>query len=176
MSFVSVFGLTVIGVGGGLLLTNRTSSSLSRLEWDDLLARLKPVSTDGLCQIALDYLQPGKDQTRIETDELWKLIGGFEGIRRIAANADVLLALAGYAQRWNPKESLIVAERMRRDGIALRRASRKLLLSLPLGLGRARGPFNVQEAAGAYYLMRQRLLALYETSHVGRYPQLAAVV
>jgi hypothetical protein len=37
-------------------------------------------------------------------------------------------------------------------------------------------PFNVHEAASAYYLMRQRLLALYETSHAGLYPALAAVL
>ncbi len=176
MSFVAIFGMTILGVGGALFESHRKAASLSRLGWDDLLARLKPVSAEGINAIALDYLQPKKGQVSIETDKLWTLIGGFDGIQRLHANADVLLALAGYAQRWNPGESLIVVERMRRDGIALRRASRKLLLSLPLGLGRTRGPFNVQEAAGAYYLMRQRLLALYETSHIGRYPELAAVL
>ncbi len=176
MSFTALLGLTVFGAGTGLLQTHRKARSLSRLSWEDLLASLKPVSADGINAIALDYLQPGKGQTRIETDQLWEMIGGLEGISRIRANADVLLALAGYAQRWNPQESLIVAERMRRDGLALRRAALKLLVTLPLGLGKARGPFNVQEAAGAYYLMRQRLLALYETSHAGRYPQLAAVL
>ena len=35
---------------------------------------------------------------------------------------------------------------------------------------------HVQEAASAYYLMRARLLALYETSHAGRYPALSAVL
>lgn len=34
------------------------------------------------------------------------------------------------------------------------------------------GAFNVQEAASAYWLMRERLLALYQTSHAGRYPRL----
>jgi hypothetical protein len=176
MSFVAVFGITVLGVGGSLLQTHRKAAALSRLSWDDLLGKLKPVGADGINTIALDYLQPGKGQTRIETDELWELIGGFEGIRRIRANADVLLALAGFAQRWNPAESVIVAERMRRDGIALRRAALKLLVSLPLGFGKTLGPFNVQQAASSYYLMRQRLLALYETSHAGRYPELAAIL
>ncbi len=176
MSFVALFGCTVLGVGASLLQTHRKARALSRMSWEDLLGRLKPVSVDGINAIALDYLQPGKGQTRIETDQLWELIGGLEGISRLRANADVLLALAGYAQRWNPEEGLIVAERMRRDGLALRRSALKLLVSLPFGFGRALGPFNVQEAAGAYYLMRQRLLALYETSHAGRYPQLAAVL
>jgi len=37
-------------------------------------------------------------------------------------------------------------------------------------------PLEAQEASSAYYLMRQRLLSLYETSHVCRYPVLAAVL
>ncbi len=176
MSFVALFGLAVVGAGAGLLQAQRTARSLSRLSWEDLLAKLKPVSVDGINAIALDYLQPGKGQTRIETDQLWTMIGGLEGISRLRANADVLLALAGYAQRWNPEEGLIVAERMRRDGLALRRSAFKLMVSLPFGFGQALGPFNVQEVAGAYYLMRQRLLALYETSHAGRYPQLSAAL
>ena len=176
MSFVAFFGLTVVGAGASLVQTHRKARSLSRLSWEDLLGKLKPVSADGINAIALEYLQPGKNQTRIETDQLWQMIGGLEGISRIRANADILLALAGFAQRWNPEEGLIVAERMRRDGLALRRAAFKLQLSLPFGFGQALGPFNVQEAAGAYYLMRQRLLNLYEISHAGRYPQLAAVL
>jgi len=37
-------------------------------------------------------------------------------------------------------------------------------------------PLNAQEASSSYYLMRQRLLALYETSHICRYPALAAAL
>jgi hypothetical protein len=48
-------------------------------------------------------------------------------------------------------------------------------MSFLVGFG-VHGPFHVQEAASAYYLMRRRLLALYETSHVGRYSRLAAAL
>ncbi len=90
------------------------------------------------------------------------------------ANADVLIALAAFAQQWNFHESVIVAERMRRDGLALRRAASKLYFGLLLGsYGRRRGPFCVQEIASSYYLMRQRFLALYETSHAGRHSRLS---
>ena len=37
-------------------------------------------------------------------------------------------------------------------------------------------PFHLHEAASSYYLMRQRLLALYQTSHSGLYPRLAEVL
>ena len=45
-----------------------------------------------------------------------------------------------------------------------------------LGSDHMLGPFHLQEATSAYYLMRERLLALYETSHAGRYERLAAAL
>ena len=174
MSFPVLFGVVLLLVGIAFVRTHLLASRLSRLSWEDLLARVEPVPLEGIAAVALDYLHPGKGQLRIETSDLWVLIGGDEGLRRMHANATILIALAGYAQRWNPVESSIVAERMRRDGVTLRRAAMQLSLGFLDRRGNVRGPFNVQEVASAYYLMRQRLLALYETSHAGRFPHLAA--
>lgn len=144
--------------------------------WDDLVSRLQPVPTRGILAVAADYLHPSKDQLGIQTDDLWTMVGGVEGLAQMRANADLLIALAGYAQQWNFSEGVIVAERMRHDALMLRRATFKISLGLVLGYGRERGPFYVQEAASAYSLMRQRLLSLYEASHAGRYPRLAAAL
>ena len=176
MSFCFLFALAIGLVGFALLRTRKKASELSRLSWDALLARVEPVSSQGIALVALDYLQPTEGQLQIATTELWTLIGEDEGLRRMYANAQILIALAGYAQRWNPDESIIVAERMRRDGITLRRAALKLSVGMLSARGNVLGPFNVQEAATAYYLMRERLLALYRTSHIGRHSQLAAVL
>ena len=176
MSFLLPFGVVVALVVVSLTRTHLRASRVARLDWDDLVGKLKPVPFAGVSAIALDYLQPRKGQMRIETDELWTLIGGYDGMRRMYENAEVLIALAAYAQRWNPGESLIVVERMRRDGVLLRRASQRLLLRYVLGSDQLLGPFSVQEATSAYYLMRERLLALYETSHAGRYGRLAAAL
>jgi hypothetical protein len=93
-------------------------------------------------------------------------------------NAEIMLALAACAQQWNFDEGVVVTERMRGDAAALRSA----VLRVELGIIPARLlrrfrftlPIHLQEAVSAYYLMRQRLLALYETSHAGRYSALAA--
>jgi hypothetical protein len=58
--------------------------------------------------------------------------------------------------------------------MALRRAVVGIGLGMTCGYGKGRVPPYVHEAASAYYLMRLRLLALYQTSHAGRYPTLAA--
>jgi len=177
MSFtVLPFVLIVLVLGCAFVRTRIRSSRLSRLSWDDLLAKLVPVPIDEISRIAVDYLYPRKGQLEFATYELWNMIGEADGLRRMYANAEVLIALAGYAQRWNRHESLVVAERMRRDGIILRRATLGLSLGLTLGFDKARGPFSVQEAASAYYLMRARVLALYETSHAGRFPRLVAAL
>ena len=157
----------------GLLRTQRTAARFSSGSWEELVARLSPLDSEGITAIALEYLHPTKSQLGMEPSEMWTVIGGTEGLARMRANADILLALANYAQRWNFHEGVIVAERMRHDGLALKRASTRITLGLTWGIGMARGAFYVHEAASSYYLMRQRLLALYETSHAGRYPMLA---
>jgi hypothetical protein len=67
---------------------------------------------------------------------------------------------------------------MRHDAALLRRAVRRVELGMIpariLRHFRITLPLHAQEASSAYYLMRQRLLSLYETSHVSRYPALAA--
>ncbi len=175
MTYQLVLAVIIMLLGYGWYRAASKRSRLAGLTWDELVARLKPVPMAGVSTVALDYLHPMRGQLRIKPVELWTLIGGDEGLRRMYANADVLIALADFAQLWNMEEGIIVAERMRRDGIALRRATFKLSLSVVAGES-LYGPFNVQEAATAYYLMRQRLLALYETSHIARHPQLAAVL
>jgi hypothetical protein len=160
MTFTLLLAIAVL-VSAAYFLASRKKTNLATLTWEDLVARLEPVSIDGIAKVAIDYLHPVRGQLAIETDEMWSLIGGVEGLRRMQANAEVLIALAGFAQQWNFQESVIVGERMRRDGLALRRASRQV---------------SVQEAASAYYVMRGRLLTLYQTSHAGRYQPLAVAL
>jgi hypothetical protein len=91
-------------------------------------------------------------------------------------NGRILIALASYVERWNFDEGVIIAERMRRDGLQLRRSVTWIMLETFLGMKQIRIPFYLHEAASSYYLMRQRLLALYETNHAGLYPRLAAIL
>ncbi len=153
---------------------SRKKTQLAAATWDQLLAKLEAVPIDGITRVARDYLEPRKGQLAIETDEMWFLIGEDEGLRRMRSNADVLIALAAFAAQWNFEESVVVGERMRRDGLDLRRAAFHIELGLLSGIEKVKGPLYVQEAASAYYLMRERILALYQTSHAGRYPRLVA--
>jgi hypothetical protein len=146
--------------------------------WIDLVGKIQQVDFENVTMIAQDYLNPQRGQIAMEPCEVWELIGGSEGIRKMRENVDVLLALAAYAQRWNFDESVIVYHRMRSDAAMLRRAAFRLRLGMTqvriLRSFQLRVPFRLYETVAAYYLMRQRLLSLYETSHAGLYPTLAA--
>jgi hypothetical protein len=172
--------LTFIGFVAAALYSQRKAIRLTARGWDDLVARIECVEFASLKVVAQDYLDPRDSQIKLEPRELWKLVGGYEGLRRMRSNADLMLALAAHAQDWNFDEATIVAERMRLDASRLRRALLRIELgSLPYFVLRRfwlRIPIQVQEAAAAYYLMRQRLLSLYATSHSGRYPRLAEVL
>jgi hypothetical protein len=169
---------------GGLAVTavrsQRSAIKLNERSWSDLVAEIQFIDFRGVSLVARDYLDPRRGQIDLEPEEIWTLLGGDAGLRTMLANANRLIALAAFAQQWNLDEGVIVAERMRRDGLRLRKAVRRvqmgMLSQIFTGQHWVEVPFQLQEAASAYYLMRQRLLALYETSHIGLYPQLAKAV
>lgn len=141
-------------------------------DWHSIVAKLEPVPFAGLERVALDHLQPSGNQLQLETDEMWELIGGWEGLAHMRHNAELMIQLAAYIQIWNRDEAIIVAERIRQDSLMLKRALRRIALH-HFRVYRLRAPFYVHQAASSYYLMTRRLLALYETNQFILYPRLA---
>ena len=160
-------------LAGGLVYTQISASRLRSTTWEDLVSRMEPMHARGLEIVALDNLQPKANQFQLEPEHLWGLIGGTEGLRRMRNNADLLIALAAYVQRWNFEEGVIVTERMRHDAIQLKRAIFRIRFDMMIRRSQLRAPFYIHQAASAYYLMTRRLIALYETSHAGLLPRLA---
>jgi hypothetical protein len=175
-----VFGAILCGLAIMVLADRHSSRKLAQLDWNELVARLYRLNMVELSAVATDYLTPHRGQIDLEPDVIWQFLGGYEGLKRMRENAEIMLALAAYAQRWNFEEAVIVTERMRLDAASLRRAVRRVELGMIpaclLRYFRLTLPLHAQEASSAYYLMRQRLLALYETSHMSRYPTLVAAL
>jgi hypothetical protein len=157
-----------------------TAVRIDRLSWQDLVSQLKRIEFQRVTCVAQDYLDPREGQISLEPTDMWLMLGGRDGLRRMRENARLMLLLAAHAQRWNFDEGVIVTERMRRDAVRLRHAVRRIELTIAFHkIMRRSGtliPFHLHEAASAYYLMRQRLLALYQTSHSGLYPRLAELL
>ena len=160
-------------LAGGLVYTQISAHRARSTSWDDLVARMEPMHARGLEIVALDNLQPKANQLQLEPEHLWGLIGGTEGLRRMRHNADLLIALAAYVQRWNFEEGIIVTERMRHDAVQLKRAVFRIRFDMMVRRSQLRAPFYIHQAASSYYLMTRRLIALYETSHAGLLPQLS---
>lgn len=162
------------------LKSQTTSLRVDRRSWSELVAALQPVEFDHVSSVARDFLEPHEGQISLEPPDMWLMLGGQEGLRRMKNNAHLMLLLAAHAQRWNFDEGVIVTERIRRDALRLRQSVRRVEIALMFHSVLRRSatliPFYLHEAASAYYLMRQRLLALYQTSHAGLYPRLVEVL
>jgi hypothetical protein len=172
-----VFSAVICGLAIWVVADRLAARRIAKLAWHDLVASLYHLDMVELSAIAVDYLTPRRNQIDMEPQEIWEFLGGYQGLKKMRENAEIMLALAAYAQRWNFDEAVIVTERMRLDAASLRRAVIRVELGLiPFRLLRRfqiKLPLHAQEASSAYYLMRERLLALYETSHAGRYMALA---
>ena len=176
MTPILLLVLFLVLLAGGLIYSQISAGRLRSTTWEDLVSRMQPMHARGLEIVALDNLQPKANQLQLEPEHLWGLIGGKEGLRRMRSNADLLIALAAYVQRWNFEEGVIVTERMRHDAVQLKRAIFRLQVDMFICRSQLRAPFYIHQAASAYYLMTRRILALYETSHAGLLPRLAEVL
>ena len=163
-------------LGFAFVRTRRKASRLSQLDWKVLLTTLQPVPMDNIAQIAIQYRDNNKADPRMTHADVWRMIGESEGLNRLYANSEILMALASYAAQWNPEEAYVALERMRRDAVTLRKATLRLSVGTTLGLDNAGGPFVIQEAANAYYMMRERIIELYSVAHIGRLNDLRSVL
>ena len=165
--------LVIVGIQLRFFLRRRSQQNTT---WNTLLSRLEPLNFADLERIAKAYLEPRANQLELQPQAMWRLLGGADGLPRLRRNAEVMLDLAVFVQRWNFEDATVVAEIMRRDAQRLQKAITQIEMAMLLRRGNMRIPFYIHEASAAYYLMRQRLLALYETSHAGLLPRLTAAL
>src|ERR1700761_4325674 len=115
MTLFIVLCIVAVFLAAGLFREQASARKLSELSWRDLVKRLEQVEGDGIETIAVSHLSPDVTQTEINAEELYNMVGRATGLSRMRANSDVFIALATYAENWNPYEGAAVAERMRRD-------------------------------------------------------------
>lgn len=140
---------------------------LHKRDWSAVLASIEPINLAGVMVIAEMYLSPTKNQLSIEPPEMWEMLGGIEGIERLAANANAMLELCVIAESWD-HDGLLISEMIRCDLANLKKALVRLERATLLGYADARGHFALMELAASYNLIRLRLLGQYEKFHVAR--------
>ncbi len=161
------FGLTACLIVASLVLSRVRSQRISGRTWDELIERMQPVASEGIRILALDRAaRDGADANRASR-EMLDLVGGTEGLRQMSNNAAVLIALAAYAESSNEYHRNILTDRMRADGVVVRRAVRSIQVARLLHVGTDRIPDHVRDAAASYHSMRQRLPALFALNQAG---------
>jgi hypothetical protein len=182
----ALFPVSVFIFLSGLLLfawrMKKVQDEREEANWDDLIQKLVPLSKVGIEEVACSFLAPSgreldprRREDRLESRDIWDFIGGIEGLKAMRRNAAVLIDLACYVQRWN-SEAFVVAEQLRLDASEIRAALAKIRFARWRGDLGSKFPIHAARAAAAYYLMTQRLCALYEISQTGLLLRLKAAI
>ena len=66
---------------------------------------------------------------------MYQTLGGVAALNATYENSKVILALAGYATRWNFEEGYIVPDKIRRDVVCLQRTIMLIQLEIVLNDG-----------------------------------------
>jgi hypothetical protein len=158
--------ILVVGIRYALRLRASTKT-----EWEALLKSLTAINRDGVDTVALDAIESsGQRRTdqlarELEPEQIWKLLGGLDGVKRLESNSRVLVEMAAYLHRSHP-EAAAVAEELRLQAKELEFQVGRLRMADEQGSLEFHIPTYAQNAAIAYYLMEQRLQALCQQTNV----------
>jgi hypothetical protein len=167
LSAIGIFVGALISIVGYYYSRDRPSPPVS---WEELVKKLTWIDRSTIAQVALDLVdesgapQESADAPHLEPAQLWRLIGGLQGLEVLEKNGDVLIELAFYLQQWYP-EAIVIAERLRLDARELKWHVARLKGAAQTGNLQISFPFYAQRAVVAYYLMTHRVLDLYQAVH-----------
>lgn len=147
-----------------------------RRSWRELISMLEPADMPSLTLTAIEALNPHHSELSSTSRERLASIGGINGLARLERNANVLLALASHAERWDVRESREAARIIRGQGLALRRAAWLLRIGGFAAFPLERQSKYAQRVAVSYYEMTQLLLDLYLRVQVSKQKALNASI
>ena len=144
--------------------------------WNEVLRSVGQVDLQGLTAIAESYLKPGPSFLEFEPNDMWRVVGGYEGLATIRQNSRAMYELAVYVPLGNGIESVVVSEILRQDAKRIAGAVFWVRVAILTRYGYTNVPFRLPELIASYCLMRGRLFHLYETHHAELLPRLKAVL
>jgi hypothetical protein len=181
ISFLIVIGIFVASLVAVALYYYQQSRRRSAGSWQQLLERLTSLDREGIAQIALDYADESGERRlessdmELEPSQIWKLSGGLNGLEAIEKNCAVLVDLTFYMQKWHP-EAVVLAEELRLNAREIEWHVERLRGAANTGnLDRSFVNY-AQPAIAKYYLMTQRVLALYQRQSVPMFTELQRAI
>ena len=164
LSAIGIFVCVLLSIAGYYYSRRRPSRPVS---WEELVRKLTWIDRNAIAQVALDLVDESGEPREadhaasLDPGQLWKLIGGLQGLEVLESNSDVLIDLAFYLQQSYP-EAIVIAERLRLDARELKWHVARLKGAAQTGNLQISFPFYAQRAVVSYYLMTRRLLDLYQ--------------
>jgi hypothetical protein len=158
--------VVVLSLGTAYTWRLRTSH---RRTWEELISKLVSTNCQDIETVALDAVEPSgerrSDALRRELGrkQIWDLLGGMEGIRRMENNSRVLVEIAAYLERWHP-EAADAAEEIRLEARSLDWQTRWLHEAEKNGCLELHFHSYGQNAAISYYAMARKTMALFQES------------
>ncbi len=144
----------------------------ARKTWGELLSEVSTVNIEGITLAALEC----NSHVAFDPDDVWTMIGGWNGLKQMQANAHLLIALASHATQWNSEACAEIAEQMRSDAREIHNAVRRIRWQRLFGKGTSLFSSDTLGTVCAYYRMSECLITLFERSPSRRYGQLTAAV
>jgi len=163
---VATGAVFVVLIVVGLVYAWRLRKS-SKSTWEELMNQIVPINRRDLEAVALDAVdssgQRRSDEHRRELGrkEIWNLLGGMDGIRRMENNSRVLIEMAAYLERWHP-EAAVIAEEIRLEARRLNWHARWLHEAEKNDCLELHFHSYGQNAAVSYYTMVRKTIALFQ--------------
>jgi hypothetical protein len=169
LPFLLLSGTLIIALISASLYYFRKVRVSRNHEWEMLLGSLVSINREGLDRVALESIEPsGRRRSdewsrELEPEQIWELLGGMEGIEKIERNSRVLIQMADFLQRsYLDANAVDVALTLRRQASELAWQVERLRLAVNQGSLEFHVATYAPNVAIAYYLMEQRLRALFQ--------------
>ncbi len=153
----------------------------SKRSWEQLMARLIAVDRDGIATVALDAIEPsGRRRTdelarELKPEQIWRLLGGLDGVEVLEKNSHILIEIAVHLQRWYP-EAAAIAEELRLQARELEWHVGRLRMAADKGQLEFHFASHAQSATIDYYLMTQQLRAFHRKSKLPMFADLEKAI
>lgn len=159
--------LVVTAMGGTAFWYAQKQRRRDAATWEALLARLEPVDRSAIQAVALDLFdetgqrRSSEDLDSLDSQQIWNLLGGLEGLEALEHNCEVLIDLAAYVQKWYP-QAVVVAEQLRLSAREVQFHLSRLKGAARTGNLQSSFADYAERAVATYYRMTRSVLALYE--------------
>ena len=168
--FLSVIAVFLFALAAVAAFYWKKSRATSKAQWEQLIARFTFVDRNSIQQVAFDHIDGSgglrNDETArsLNSSEIWKLIGGIQGLEVLERNCAVLIDMACYLQRWYP-EAMTTAEQLRKSAEEIQwHVGRLKGAVIPEKMASDFADY-ARPAIASYYLMTRRVLTIYEDAN-----------